>query len=79
MSSATPADALHVPQKYPTALIYIDENAAKVSAGRFFVVGAVKVRKPGQLMRSVQEIRDKHDFREEFKFSRISRGKFPVF
>lgn len=71
--------AVHVPQKYPTALIYVDESAAKVSAGRFFVVGAVKVRKPGQLMRSVQEIRDRFDFREEFKFSRISRGKFPVF
>jgi hypothetical protein len=41
---------------YPTALIYIDESAVKVSAGRFFVVGAVKVRKPSQLMRTVQDI-----------------------
>jgi Protein of unknown function (DUF3800) len=73
------ADAVHVPRRYPTALIYVDESAAKVSAGRFFVVGAVKTRKPGQLMRSVQDIRDRHGYHEEFKFSRISRGRFPVF
>jgi hypothetical protein len=72
-------DAVQVPQKYPTALIYVDESAVKASAGRFFVVGAVKVRRPGQLMRVVRDIRDRHGFRDEFKFSRISRGKFPVF
>jgi Protein of unknown function (DUF3800) len=68
-----------VPLKYPTALIYVDESAVKASGGRFFVIGAVKVRRPGQLMRVVRDIRDRHDFREEFKFSKISRGKFPVF
>jgi uncharacterized protein (DUF885 family) len=65
-----------VPPKYPTALIYVDESAVKASAGRFFVVGAVKVRRPGQLMRSVRDVRDRHDFRDEFKFNRISRGSF---
>ncbi|MGH7490705.1 MAG: DUF3800 domain-containing protein, partial [bacterium] len=68
-----------MPQKYPTALIYVDESAVKASAGRFFVVGAVKVRKPGQLMRAVRDIRDRHSFWDEFKFSKISRGKFSVF
>jgi hypothetical protein len=72
-------DAVHVPQKYPTALIYVDESSVKASAGRFFVVGAVKVRKPGQLMRAVRDIRDRHGFNDEFKFNKISRGKFPVF
>lgn len=77
---ATPvAEAVHVPRMYPTALIYVDESAVKVSAGRFFVVGAVKVRKPGQLMRTVQDIRDRHGYFDEFKFSKISRGRFPVF
>jgi hypothetical protein len=74
-----PVDAVQVPPKYPTALIYVDESSVKASAGRFFVVGAVKVRKPGQLMRVVRDIRDRHSFRDEFKFSTISRGKFPVF
>jgi Protein of unknown function (DUF3800) len=43
-------------------MIFVDESAVKASAGRFFVVGAVKVRKPGQLLRSVQDIRDRHGY-----------------
>ncbi len=70
---------MHVPDKYPTSLIFVDESAAKVSAGRFFVVGAVKVRKPGRLLRVVQDIRDRHGYREEFKFSKITRARIPVF
>jgi hypothetical protein len=72
-------DAVQVPLNYPTALIYVDESAVKTSAGRFFVIGAVKVRRPGQLMRVVRDIRDRHGFSDEFKFSRVSRGKFSVF
>jgi hypothetical protein len=79
LSNAPATDAVHVPLKYPTALIYVDESAVKASAGRFFVVGAVKVRKPGQLMRAVLDIRDRYDYRDEFKFSKITRGKFPIF
>jgi len=79
LSHVPAVDAVQVPPKYPTALIYVDESSVKASAGRFFVVGAVKVRKPGQLMRVVRDIRDRHSFRDEFKFSTISRGKFPVF
>jgi hypothetical protein len=79
MPIAPEAGTVFVPQGYPTALIYTDESAVKVSAGRFFVVGAVTVRKPGQLMRSVRDIRDRHGYFDEFKFSRISRGRFPVF
>jgi len=79
LPSVPTVDAVLVPPKYPTALIYVDESAVKASAGRFFVVGAVKVRKPGQLMRAVRDIRDRHGFQDEFKFNKISRGKFPVF
>jgi hypothetical protein len=79
MSIARGVEAVCVPPKYPTALIYVDESAVKASAGRFFVVGAVKVRKPGQLMRAVLDIRDRHEFRDEFKFSKITRGKLPIF
>ena len=79
MPNPPTADAVHVPLKYPTSLIYVDESAVKVSAGRFFVVGAVKVRKAGLLMRSVQEIRDRYGFSDEFKFNKITRGKFTIF
>src|ERR1051326_4608032 len=72
-------DGAAVPPKYPTAMIFVDESAVKVSAGRFFVVGAVKVRKPGQLLRSVQDIRDRHGYTDEFKFTKITRARMPVF
>jgi hypothetical protein len=78
---ATPplADVVRVLTGYPTALIYMDESTVKASSGRFFVVGAVKVRRSGQLMRAIRAVRDRHGFHDEFKFSRISRGKFAVF
>jgi Protein of unknown function (DUF3800) len=79
MPVASVPEAVHVPPKYPTALIFVDESAVKVSAGRFFVVGAVKARKPGQLLRAVQDIRDRHGYTDEFKFSRITRARMPVF
>jgi hypothetical protein len=78
-SSSSAVQPVHVPPRYPTSLIYTDESTAAATAGKFFVVGAVKVRRPGQLMRGIQEIRDRHDFADEFKFTKISRGKFPVF
>lgn len=79
MPAAPVPEAVQVPPKYPTAMIFVDESAVKVSAGRFFVVGAVKVRKPGQLLRSVQDIRDRHGYMDEFKFSKITRARTPVF
>ena len=79
MAFTPSADAVRVPLGYPTALIYMDESTVKASGGRFFVVGAVKVRKSGQLMRAIRDVRDRHGFHDEFKFSRISRGKFSVF
>lgn len=76
--SPVPA-AVHVPPKYPTATIFVDESATKASAGRFFVVGAVKARKAGQLLRAVQDLRDRYSYSEEFKFSKITRARLPMF
>jgi hypothetical protein len=79
MSPAPVPEAVHVPPRYPTALIFVDESAVKVSAGRFFVVGAVKARRSGQLLRSVRDLRDRYSYQEEFKFSRITRARLPMF
>jgi hypothetical protein len=76
--SPVPA-AVHVPPKYPTATIFVDESATKVSAGRFFVVGAVKARKAGLLLRAVHDLRDRYSYSEEFKFSKITRARLPIF
>jgi hypothetical protein len=79
MAVAAASEAVHVPPRYPTALIFVDESAVKVSAGRFFVIGAVKARRSGQLLRAVKDIRDRHGYQDEFKFSKITRARIPVF
>lgn len=63
-----------VPVRYPTSLVFIDESGSATSGGRFFVMGAVKVRRPGLLQREIQAVRDRHNFSSEFKFSDITRG-----
>jgi Protein of unknown function (DUF3800) len=74
MSAANPT-SIAVPARYPTSLIYLDESGSRASADRFFVVGAVKVRRHGDFARAVREVRDRHSHhRREFKFSQITRG-----
>ncbi|KLO37445.1 hypothetical protein ABH36_12965 [Mycobacterium haemophilum] len=43
------------------------------------MVGAVKLRKPGILLRDIEHIRDNCEYDGEFKFSRISRGKLTTY
>ncbi|MBO0882751.1 MAG: DUF3800 domain-containing protein [Mycobacterium sp.] len=64
---------------YPCATFFVDESAARASSGSFFVVGAIKLRKPGRLLRAVEHIRDKYEYDGEFKFSRITRGKLTTY
>lgn len=74
-----PTQVVEVPLGYPTSTIYIDESGSKASAGRFFVVAAVKVREHGQFARAAQDVRDKTGFRGEFKFSDITHGALPAY
>ena len=78
MSRNQSDDQPKLPAGYPASLIYIDESGA-ASNDRFFVVGAVKVRNHGAVMRAVRDLRDTHQFTEEFKWTKITRGKLPVF
>jgi hypothetical protein len=71
---SVPEEPVSVPLRYPTALIFMDESGSRASASRFFVMGAAKARKPGALARGVQAVRDRNDFRGEFKFSEITKG-----
>ncbi len=79
MNNVTPMESVTVPPRYPCSVFYVDESAAKESSGNFFVVAAVKVRKPGLLTREIRRIRDEQEYEGEFKFSRITRGKLPIF
>lgn len=65
--------------RQPHATFFLDESGAKASSGNFFVVGGVKTLNPGRLQRGVEALRDEYSFRDEFKFSRINRGRLPVF
>lgn len=71
--------AVTVPLQYPTSLIFVDESGAKASGNRFFVVGAVKLRQPGQFARTLRDIRDRHGFHGELKFAEITRGTLPTY
>ncbi len=77
--SRTDASEVQVPPRYPTSLVFMDESGSKTSGGRFFVMSAVKVRKPGQLQRTIRGIRDRHGFDHEFKFAALTRGSQTVF
>ena len=80
MARATSADdAVRVPPRYPTSLIFIDESGSKATASQFFVVAAVKVREPGKLSQAIRDVRDSTAFRSELKFSGITRGTLPVY
>jgi hypothetical protein len=70
---------ISIPARYPCATIFVDESAAKESGGKFFVVAAVKTRKPGMLLREIRALRDTYGHQDELKFSRISRGKLPIY
>lgn len=63
-----------VPLGYPTAMFFMDESGSRASASRYFVMAAVKLRRPGVFQREVQDLRDRTDFKSEFKFSEITRG-----
>lgn len=69
---------VRVPSGYPTTVIYVDESGVATN-DRFFVVGAIKVRRHGSFARAIRDVRDRTGFDDEFKFSRISRGKIPAF
>lgn len=77
--STSPADVVSVPPRYPTSLIFLDESGSKSTANTFFVVGALKLRAPGLFARELQDLRDRHSFNGEFKFSEITRGTLSVY
>lgn len=73
------SDVVTVPVRYPTAAIFVDESGSKTTAGQCFVIAAVKLRNPGALGRAIRDVRDRSQYLQEFKFSRVGRGNYPVF
>ena len=69
MAEKIAVDAIAVPLGYPTSLIYLDESGARASGSAFFVV-----RRHGPFARSIKDVRDRHEFRGEFKFNEEERA-----
>lgn len=74
MVTAKRASHVHIPRDYPTSTICLDESGARATGAKFFVVGGIKVRRPGQLTRTMRALRDHWGHEGELKFSGINRG-----
>lgn len=75
----TEPPTLEVPLQYPTSTIYTDDSGVKAGGSRLLVIGGIKVRRHGELLRSIRHVRDKADFKREFKFTGINRGSLSAY
>jgi hypothetical protein len=70
---------VEVPLHYPTSTIYTDDSGVKAGKSRLLVIGGIKVRRHGTLLRAIRHIREEADFPREFKFSGINRGSLSAY
>lgn len=72
-----PSEAISLPTNYPTTTIFVDESGSKSTASSFFVIAAMKLRKPGLRARQIKDVRDRYSFSDEFKVSQITKRAVP--
>ena len=72
-------EAVSLPMDTNTPVFFTDESGSKGSSGHFFVIGGIKTRQPGQLLRAVRGVRDRHRFFGEFKFSNLTAASVVVY
>lgn len=72
-------DPITIDSNTPISTMFIDESGAKHSGAGIFVVGMVKVRNVGMFMRGIRDLRDKHGFYRELKFSEINDGSVRMY
>lgn len=68
--SKADSQSLSVPLDYPSTVIYVDESGT--TNDNLMVVGALKVRSHGQLMRRIRTVRERHDEWGEIKWTKTS-------
>jgi hypothetical protein len=74
VTSEPSKESVAVPLGYPTSTFYLDDSGVLAGGSRILVVGGIKVRRHGELLRAVRHIRDQTGFRREFKFEGINKG-----
>lgn len=72
-------NGFRAPVDTPVSDMFIDESGPKSSRSKFFVLGMVKVRDTGKLLRSIRAIRERRRFFGEFKFSSVTRDTKPAY
>lgn len=73
------ADDIEVPLWYPTSTIYLDDSGVKAAGSRLLVIGGIKVRRHGELMRAIRHVRDQSGFTGEFKYTEINKGSVSAY
>lgn len=61
------------------ATFWVDESGARGSAGKGYVLASLKTRHPDHLARQVAAVRDRHEYRGEFKFNKVTEHNFDRF
>ena len=69
----------YLPPDISISSIFIDESGSRNSKGGFFVIGFVKVRKQALLARAIRQVRQKHHYHNEIKFSSIKTRDLPFY
>jgi hypothetical protein len=77
-SSSSPK-RVEVPLGYPTSTIYLDDSGTKAAGTRLLVIGGLKVRRHGQLLRAIRHVREQTGFGREFKFAGINKGSLSAY
>lgn len=60
-------------------MIYTDDSGVKAGGRRLLVIGGIKVRRHGALMRAIRQVRDQSGFNGEFKFTGINKGSVSAY
>lgn len=75
---STQAHSIKLAKDHPCAVGFLDETGS-IASDRFFGVGLLKPREPARLLRSIQKLRDRKDWRKEFKFTDITTKSLPLY
>lgn len=68
-----------LPPTTRTCALFIDESGSKSSAGKFFVLGMVKTYLPGKLSWQLRNVKERFNFKNEFKFTKVTQDTLPAF
>lgn len=79
MSATARRTPITLPAGHPCATFFLDESSSRASGGSFFVIGGIKLKRPGRLLRDLQALRDQFCYTSEFKFNTITKGRLDIY